>query len=39
MKKKIIPIHRIAQAIRWIRAEKVMLDFDLAACMASPRKS
>jgi hypothetical protein len=30
MKKEIIPIHRIAQAIRWIRAEKVMLDFDLA---------
>jgi hypothetical protein len=31
MKKEIIPIQQIAQAIRWVRGEKVLLDFDLAA--------
>ena len=31
MKKEIIPIERIAQAVRWVRGEKVLLDFDLAA--------
>jgi hypothetical protein len=38
MKKEIIPIHRIAQAIRWIRAEKVMLDFDLAVLYGVTKK-
>ena len=31
MKKEIIPIQQITQAIRWVRGEKVLLDFDLAA--------
>jgi ORF6N domain. len=31
MSKEIIPIQRIAQAIRLLRGEKVLLDFDLAA--------
>jgi hypothetical protein len=31
MSKEIIPIERIAQAIRLLRGEKVLLDFDLAA--------
>ena len=30
MSKQIIPIERIAQSIRWIRGQKVLLDFDLA---------
>ena len=30
MSKQIIPIERIAQAIRWIRSQKVLLDSDLA---------
>jgi hypothetical protein len=31
MSKEIIPIERIAQSIRWIRGQKVLLDSDLAA--------
>jgi phage regulator Rha-like protein len=31
MGKAIIPVERIAQSIRWIRGQKVLLDFDLAA--------
>jgi hypothetical protein len=31
MSKEIIPVGRIAQAIRMLRGEKVLLDFDLAA--------
>src|SRR2546423_14129942 len=31
MSKEIIPIERVAQSIRWIRGQKVLLDFDLAA--------
>src|SRR5438128_8235285 len=30
MSKQIMPIERIAQSIRWIRGQKVLLDFDLA---------
>jgi len=30
MKKEIIPIQQIAQAIRWVRGERILLDFDLA---------
>lgn len=31
MSKEIIPIKRVAQSIRWIRGQKVLLDSDLAA--------
>ena len=31
MSKEIISIERVAQSIRWIRGQKVLLDFDLAA--------
>src|SRR6184192_216136 len=31
MIKEIIPVERIAQSIRWIRGQKVLLDSDLAA--------
>src|SRR6266446_1516543 len=31
MSKEIIPIERVAQSIRWIRRQKVLLDSDLAA--------
>ena len=31
MSKEIIPVERIAQSIRWIRGQKVLLDSDLAA--------
>jgi hypothetical protein len=31
MSKEIIPVQRIAQSIRWIRGQKVLLDSDLAA--------
>jgi hypothetical protein len=31
MTKEIVPIERVAQLIRWIRGQKVLLDFDLAA--------
>src|SRR5437762_254421 len=31
MSKEIIPVERIAQSIRWIRSQKVLLDSDLAA--------
>jgi hypothetical protein len=31
MNKKIVPVHRVAQTIRVLRGEKVLLDFDLAA--------
>ena len=31
MSKEIIPIERVAQLIRWIRGQKVLLDFELAA--------
>jgi hypothetical protein len=31
MSKEIVPIERIAESIRWIRGQKVLLDFDLAA--------
>jgi len=31
MSKEIIPIERMAQSIRWIRGQKVLLDSDLAA--------
>ena len=31
MSKEIIPIERVAQSIRWIRGQKVLLDSDLAA--------
>src|SRR5438309_5910268 len=30
MKREIIPIQQIAQAIRWVRGERILLDFDLA---------
>ena len=30
MSKEIIPIERVAQSIRWIRGQKVLLDSDLA---------
>ncbi len=39
MKKEIIPIERIAQAVRWVRGEKVLLDFDLAALYGVPTKT
>ena len=31
MSKEIVPALRIAQSIYWLRGQKVMLDFDLAA--------
>jgi len=31
MSKEIIPVQRVAQSIRWIRGQKVLLDSDLAA--------
>ncbi len=31
MSKEIIPIEQVVQSIRWIRGQKVLLDFDLAA--------
>jgi hypothetical protein len=31
MSKEIIPVERVAQSIRWIRGQKVLLDSDLAA--------
>jgi hypothetical protein len=31
MSKEIIPIEHVVQSIRWIRGQKVLLDFDLAA--------
>jgi hypothetical protein len=31
MSKEIIPVERVAQSIRWIRSQKVLLDSDLAA--------
>jgi hypothetical protein len=31
MSKEIIPVERLAQSIRWIRGQKVVLDSDLAA--------
>lgn len=31
MSKEIVPIERIEKSIRWIRGQKVLLDFDLAA--------
>jgi hypothetical protein len=31
MSKEIVPVARIAQSIYWLRGQKVMLDFDLAA--------
>jgi hypothetical protein len=31
MSKEIIPVERVAQSIRWIREQKVLLDSDLAA--------
>jgi hypothetical protein len=31
MSKEIIPIDHVVQSIRWIRGQKVLLDFDLAA--------
>jgi len=31
MSKEIVPARRIAQSIRWIRGQKVLLDYDLAA--------
>jgi hypothetical protein len=30
MKKEIIPVQRVAQAIRFVRGERILLDFDLA---------
>src|SRR4029450_5318273 len=30
MSKEIIPVERVAQSIRWIRGQKVLLDSDLA---------
>jgi hypothetical protein len=39
MKKKIIPIERIGRAVRWVRGEKVRLDFDLAALYGVPTKT
>ena len=31
MSKEMIPVERLAQSIRWIRGQKVLLDSDLAA--------
>jgi hypothetical protein len=31
MSKEVIPVQRVAQSIRWIRGQKVLLDSDLAA--------
>ena len=31
MNKEIIPVERVAQSIRWVRGQKVLLDSDLAA--------
>ena len=39
MSKEIIPIERIAQSIRWIRGQKVMLDSDLAALYGVPTEN
>jgi len=39
MKKEIIPIQQITQAVRWVRGEKVLLDFDLAALYGVPTKT
>jgi hypothetical protein len=30
MKKEIIPVQQVAQALRFVRGERVLLDFDLA---------
>jgi hypothetical protein len=30
MKKEIIPVQQVAQAIRFVRGERILLDFDLA---------
>ncbi len=39
MKKEIIPIQQITQAVRWVRGEKVLLDFDLAPLYGVPTKT
>jgi len=39
MSKEIIPIQRIAQSIRLLRGQKVMLDFDLARLYGVAPKS
>ena len=36
MSKEIIPVVQIAQSIYWLRGQKVMLDFDLAALYGVP---
>ena len=38
MSKEIIPIERVVQSIRWIRDQKVLLDFDLAPLYCVPTK-
>jgi|ERR1043166_6051261 hypothetical protein len=38
MSKEIIPSERVVQSIRWIRAQKVLLDFDLATLYGVPTK-
>ena len=39
MKHEVIPAPRIAQAIRWLRGQKVLLDSDLAALYGVPTKA
>ena len=39
MKKEIIPVQQIANAIYWVRGEKVLLDFDLATLYGVPTKT
>lgn len=39
MSKEIIPIERLVQSIWWIRGQKVLLDFDLAALYGVQTKS
>jgi len=38
MGKAIIPLERVAQSIRWIRGQKVLLDSDLATLYGVPTK-
>ena len=39
MSKEIIPIERLVQSIRWIRGQKVLFDFDLAALYSVQTKN
>jgi hypothetical protein len=38
MNKEVIPVERVVESIRWIRGQKVLLDFDLATLYGVPTK-